>query len=148
MATPRVGVEALLSRLDRVQRGAQGWRANCPNQHRTHGTLSIAQADSGAILLHCFGGCAVSDVLGALGLSMGDIQPARLRDESHEGRRAARERFRLGSLTAVAGVLEREGNIVLLAACDLLRGDVLDADDVARVIEAANRIGAARRALA
>lgn len=148
MATPRVGVEALLSRLDRVQRGGQGWRCDCPCGHRTHGTLSIAQADSGAILLHCFSGCSTADVLGAIGLTMADIQPQRLRDPSPEARRAARERFRLASVHGAAGVLEREASIVLLVACDILRGDVLDGPDVARLIEAADRIGAARRALA
>lgn len=146
-ASPRVGIDALLAKLDRVQHGANGWRADCPNGHRSHGTLSLAQADDGRLLLHCFAGCATADVLGALGLTLGDVMPARLRDESPEGRRAARERFRLASVTAAAGVLERESSIVLLAACDLLRGDDLDDADVARVIEAGDRIGAARRAL-
>ena len=149
IASPRVAIDALLHRLERVQRSGQGWRADCPNGHKTHGTLSLAQGDDGGILLHCFSGCATSDVLGALGLTMADIQPERLRDGSPIGRRtAARERFRLASVTAAAGVIEREANIVLIAACDMLRGDVLDPADVARLIDAADRIGAARWTLA
>ena len=147
LTPPRIGIDGLLSRLERVQKGGSGWRADCPNGHKTHGTLSIAQGDNGAILVHCFSGCATSDVLGALGLAMSDIQAERLRDESPEARRAARERFRLASATAAAAVIEREARIVHLGACDLLRGDVLDGADVARLIEAADNIGAARRAL-
>ena len=145
---PRVGIEALLSRLDRVHRSGQGWRADCPNGHKTHGTLSLAQGDDGRLLLHCFAGCSTADVLGALGLTLGDVMPERLRDESPEGRRTARERFRLASMTAAAGVIEREARIVHLAGCDLLRGEVLDAADVQRLGEAVERIEAAREVLA
>ena len=147
VAAPRVGIDVLLSRLGRVRKTGGGWRADCPNEHRTPSTLSIAQADSGAILVHCFVGCDVADILGALGLSMADIQPQRLRDPSPEARRAARQQFKFTSLLAAAAVIEREASIVLLAACDILRGDGLDGPDVARLIEAADRIGAARRAL-
>ena len=147
-AAAPVGIDALLSRLERVQKGGSGWRADCPNQHRTRGSLSVAIGDNGAILLHCFSGCATSAVLGAVGLAMADVQPERLCDDSPAGRRAARERFRVAAVTAAAGVIEREGNILALAACDALRGEELSAEDVGRLIEAADRIGAARRALA
>jgi hypothetical protein len=148
MASSRVGIDALLHRLERVQRSGQGWRADCPNGHKTHGTLSLAQGDDGRLLLHCFAGCSTADVLGALGLTLGDVMPERLRDESPEGRRTARERFRLASMTAAAGVIERETRIVHLAGCDLLRGEVLDAADVQRLGEAVERIEAAREVLA
>ena len=143
-----IGIDALLHRLERVQRSGQGWRADCPNGHRVRGTLSVAQGDDGRVLLHCFAGCNTADVLGALGLTLGDVMPERIRDESPEGRRAARERFRLASVTAAVGVIERETRIVHLAGCDLLRGEVLDAADVQRLGEAVERIGAAREVLA
>ena len=148
MTTLRVGIDALLHRLDRVQRSGQGWRADCPNGHKTHGTLSLAQGEDGRVLLHCFAGCSTADVLGALGLTLGDVMPERLRDDSPEARRTARERFRLASVTAAAGVIEREGRVVLIAGCDLLQGKVLAADDVQRLTEAVERIGAAREVLA
>ena len=147
IAPPRVGIDALLAQLEHVQQTRSGWRADCPNDHRTHGTLSIAQADSGAILVHCFAGCAVAAVLATLGLSLGDIQPARLRDESPEARRAARAQFRLASASAAAGFVAREASIVLTAAADLLRGDALGPEDYGRLIEAVERIHAAQEAL-
>ena len=124
---PSIGIDALLHRLERVQRSGQGWRADCPKGHKTHGTLSLAQGDDGRLLLHCFAGCSAADVLGTLGLSLADIQPARLRDDSPEGRRTARERFRLASVAAAVGVLEREAELLLIAMGDILRGEPLGA---------------------
>jgi hypothetical protein len=127
LVSPRIGIDALLPRLDRVQHGTHGWRADCPNGHKTRGTLSVAQGDDGRLLLHCFAGCCASDVLAALGLSMADIQPQRLRDPSPEGRRAAREGFKLASVAAAAAVLEREAELLLIAIGDILRGEPLGA---------------------
>ncbi len=145
---PRVGLDGLLGRLDRVQRSGQGWRADCPSGHRTRSTLSIAQGDGGGVLLHCFAGCSTGDVLAALGLTLHDVMPERLADPTQAERRAARDRFRLASVQAAAGVLAAEAYLVELAAFDLLAGRVLDPADTLRVRHAAERIAAAREALA
>lgn len=138
----------LLSRLERVQRTGTGWRADCPNGHKTHGTLSVAQGDDGRVLLHCFAGCSSADVLGAAGLTLADVMPERLRDPSPEGRRAAREAFKRSAWSAALGVIEREARVVLIAAHDLLRGSPLTADDTARLDVAVERIEDARTVLA
>ena len=143
----RPGIDGLLARLYRVQKTGNGWRADCPNGHKSRGSLSVTQADDGRVLLHCFSGCATSDVLGALGLSMADVMPERLRDESPQGRRAARERFKLASVQAATGVLARESEIVLIAATDTMRGMPLSAADFERVMVAVDRIRAAREAM-
>ncbi len=147
-APPRIGIDALVGRLQRVQKTGNGWRADCPSGHKTHGTLSIAQGDDGRALLHCFAGCAVADVLGALGLSMADVMPERLRDDSPDARRAARERFRLASVSAAAGVLALEVELVLIAAADTAQGIPLTDADLARLAEGVERITAAREVLA
>lgn len=145
--TQRIGVDALLSRLDRVQPGAHGWRADCPTGHKARGTLSIAQGDDGRVLLHCFAGCSTADVLGALGLTLADLMPVRLRDESPEARRAARERFKLASVAAAAGVIAREADLVLIAAGDAAQGIPLTDADFARLAEGVERLHAAREVL-
>lgn len=147
-ASARIGIDALLHRLERVQRSSQGWRADCPNSHKSRGSLSVSQGDDGRILMHCFAGCSASDVLGALGLALADVMPERPRDESPEARRTARERFRLASVTAAAGVLEREARVLLIAHHDLQRGKALPPDDARRLCEAGERIEAAREVLA
>ncbi|MHB1873025.1 MAG: DNA primase [Steroidobacteraceae bacterium] len=143
-----MGLDALLSRLDRVQRNAHGWRADCPNGHKARGALSVTQGDDGRVLLHCFAGCAVADVLGALGLTLADVMPERLRDESPEARRQARERFRLASVSAAAGVIAREADLVLIAAADTAQGIPLAEADLGRLAEGVERLHAAREVLA
>jgi hypothetical protein len=51
------------------------WRARCP-AHKSQGlTLSIAQADSGGVLIRCFAGCEVSDIAAALNLELFNLAP-------------------------------------------------------------------------
>lgn len=147
MTSPRLGVDALLGHLERVHRSGRGWRADCPNNHKTRGSLSVSQGDDGRILLHCFVGCGASDVLGALGLSMTDVMPERLRDPSPEARRAARASFRLASVTAAAGVLSFEAQIVADCACQIVAGCRLSEADHLRTILAVERIGDIRAVL-
>ena len=142
-----LGIETLLSRLERVHRSGKGWRCDCPNSHRARGSLSVLQGDDGRVLLHCFAGCDVADILDTLGLSMADIMPARLRDASPEGRRKAREHFKLASVNAALSVVARESCIVAIVAAEVLAGCELNADDHARVALALQRIEDARAAL-
>ena len=66
----------LLSRLDKVRsRGGGRYEACCPAHNDSSPSLSIYIKDDGRILLHCWAGCAVDDVVGAIGLAMGDLFP-------------------------------------------------------------------------
>jgi hypothetical protein len=143
----RPGIDGLLARLERVQKTGNGWRANCPNGHKSRGSLSITQADDGRVLLHCFAGCATADVLGALGLSVSDLMPERLAHPTPKQRDEARERFRRNGIWATAGVIEREAGVVVVAAGDVLQGRALDDADMARLIDAGQRIVQARATL-
>lgn len=81
-----MSVEALLARLDRVRRVGHGkWVARCPAHADRGPSLSIAEAGDGRILLHDFGGCSASEVLGTLGLEFSDLFPER--DPDDVGRR-------------------------------------------------------------
>jgi hypothetical protein len=89
---------ALLSRLDRVrQTGPDRWVANCPShESSSKSSLAIRELPDGRVLVRDFGGCAVEDVLGAVGLSFGDLFPAQV-DTAREagGDRRYRSRERL-----------------------------------------------------
>lgn len=138
----------LLSRLEGVRRSGDGWRANCPNGHaRTRGTLSIAEADDGCILLSCFACHDTPAILAALGLELADLFPERIKDMTPEGRRAAREAFKRASWAAALHVLAREAFVVLLAARDVLACKALPAGDVDRLAAAVDRIEQAREVL-
>lgn len=65
--------EQLLSRLNNVKCNGGGWTADCPCHDSKSGkSLHVKEAD-GKLLLKCWGGCKTEDVVGALGLSMGDL---------------------------------------------------------------------------
>ena len=67
-------VERILSVLDKVRnRGDSSWMACCPAHDDKNPSLSIKETPDGDVLLHCFAGCGVDDVLAALGLEMSDL---------------------------------------------------------------------------
>jgi len=66
----------LLSKLDGVRESRPGqWRARCPAHDSKSLSLSIAEADTGSVLLHCFAGCGAADVLASVGLQLSDLYP-------------------------------------------------------------------------
>jgi hypothetical protein len=98
--------------------------------------LSIRELDDKRILLHCFGGCSVHDVLAAVGLEMDALFPERSIGDKKPERRpfAAIDALRC---------LAFEGLVVFLAAKDIRAGKALSDDDIERLGLAVSRIGAA-----
>jgi hypothetical protein len=71
-----MSADTLLSRLDRVRKTGTGrWVACCPAHGDKAPSLSIRELPDGRVLLHCFAGCPTESVLGAAGLSFGDLMP-------------------------------------------------------------------------
>lgn len=70
-------VDRILSRLgDSVQRsGDTGnqWVALCPAHDDARHSLAVGRGKDGRALLKCYAGCSVEEVLGKLGLSLGDM---------------------------------------------------------------------------
>lgn len=138
----------MLSRLDRVRKAGAGWSARCPAHEDRSASLSISTGTDGRLLVHCFAGCPIGDVLGAIGLTISDLFVRRLRDASPEARREARRLAMQADWSAALGVLEREAGVVLIAGCDLANGRSLEPRDHERLVLAIERIRAARRVLA
>jgi hypothetical protein len=138
-----VSVDVLLSRLDGVRKTAHGWIARCPAHEDRNASLSIADTDDGRVLLHDFAGCSAADIVAAVGLTLADLFPERLRDDSPEGRRVARVAARESNWRAALGVLARESTVVLCAASAMAH-DTLTADDAERLALAVERIHDAR----
>lgn len=78
-------LEMLLSRLDGVRQvKSNGWMSRCPAHNGDGQSLAITDKDNGYILIHCFAHeCEVSDILAAVGMSVGDLFPERLPDRSY-----------------------------------------------------------------
>lgn len=138
----------LLSRLESVRPHGRGHRADCPLGHRSRGTLSVGEAENGAVLVKCWAGCETSEVLGALGLTLADLFPERIAPTTPEQRRQARIHASESRWRAALAVLELEAVVILLAAQQVARGENLIPDDLARLATAAERVADARLALA
>ena len=66
----------VLSRLEHVRRKpGGGYMATCPSHHDDKASLSIDQNPEGAVLLKCFAGCSLDDMLGRLGVPKSDLFP-------------------------------------------------------------------------
>jgi len=131
--------EKLLPRLDGVQGGGGKWRARCPAHNSRGLSLSIADRD-GRALVHCFAGCEVDAVLGALGLGLSDLYDRPLDDDLRSSPAEWHLRDALAALVV-------EARIILIAASDIASGRVLSDVDVDRVARAAGRIASAHRRL-
>lgn len=69
-------IDKLLNRLESCRQvSGNSWKAKCPAHSDNTPSLSIKQADSGKILIHCFAGCGAIDVLNAINLKWSDLFP-------------------------------------------------------------------------
>lgn len=131
-------IEAFLSRLDKVKGRNGSWTACCPAHADRSPSLSIRETGDGRILLHCFGGCSVESVLGAVGMDMTDLFPDRPTSAPPE-----RTRFYASDLLRVIAF---ESTVVMVAAYDLAKGKKLSEPDLRRLEVAHQRINAAMEA--
>lgn len=67
-------LEGLLARLEGAIETRPGrWRARCPGHNSRSRSLSIAEGDDRAVLIHCFAGCEPSAVVNTIGLELSDL---------------------------------------------------------------------------
>lgn len=114
-------VDRLLGRLANVKRtGAGRWSACCPaHASRSQSSLSIREIDDGRVLLHCFAGCPVDDVVRAVGLDLTDLYPPRTDED-----RRPRERRPFLASDAIRA-LRRELHVAWLVLSDVAAGKPL-----------------------
>ena len=73
---PSGHVEQVVALLENVSSACNGWTGSCPAHDDRNPSLSVAEGDDGRVLLHCFAGCEVEEIVAALGLTMSDLFPA------------------------------------------------------------------------
>jgi hypothetical protein len=131
-------VDVLLSRLDRVKRTGSGtWSTRCPAHDDRGPSLAVRELDDGRILVHCFAGCDVHNVLAAVDLDISDLFPQRSIAHSVKPERRP---FPAADVLRAVGF---EVLVVAAAAAALLAGEPLTAVDRERLILAVSRIQAA-----
>jgi hypothetical protein len=133
-----MSISKLLDRLERVKQTVAGrWLARCPAHQDKSPSLSIRELDDGRILLHCFGGCEVGDVLTAVGLTLADLFPQRLPQHAYA---ASHTGIPAGYLLQI---ISGETSVVAIIAADLMAKKTITETDWQRLALAASRIGKA-----
>lgn len=134
-----MSADSLLSLLDGVKRTGQSkWLAKCPSHEDRTASLSIRELDDGRILIHCFAGCSVHEVVGSVGLRIDDLFPPR-----EDGKHVTKGERRPFPAADVLRAIAFESTLVLIAAADLLAGQPFNDTDRARLALAVSRIQAA-----
>jgi hypothetical protein len=131
-------VGALLSRLEKVKpSGKQRWQARCPAHADKGPSLSIRETDDGRVLVHCFAGCSVHEIVQAVGIELSDLFPPR--DDGQHYRPERRPFPATDALRAIGF----EALVVCAAAAALATGEPLSAVDRERLLQAGERIQSA-----
>ncbi len=68
-------LEGVLSHLHGVRKSFRGWVSRCPAHDDREPSLSIGLGDQGQILLTCFAGCSLEQIVAAMGITVADLFP-------------------------------------------------------------------------
>jgi hypothetical protein len=124
-------IEILINQLGQVKRTGKGrFIACCPAHGDKHPSLAIRETDNGVILLHCFAGCDVGSVVGALGMKVSDLYP---KNEA-SNRKTEKRTFNASDLLILASW---ESLLASIIACDISKGKLNDKN---RLLVAAGRL--------
>ncbi len=111
--------DEVIGRLEGFRRtGSNRGVARCPAHKDRRPSLSVREFNTGAVGLHCFAGCDVEAIVGALGLRMEDLFPPRAEDPA----RVVRGDPRPYSVRDLIEALHRELLVVWIVLGDLAEG--------------------------
>jgi len=134
-----MSADNLLQHLQKIKRIGDGrWLTCCPAHDDKSPSLSIRELDDGRVLVHCFAGCSVHEIVGAIGMDITDLFPPR--EDGKHFSKGERQPF---PATDILRAIAFESTLVLIAAADLLAGNPFNETDRARLALACSRIQAA-----
>jgi len=127
-------INKILERLQKVnQTNPNQWIACCPAHADRSPRLALKQCDNGKILIKCWAGCGIDDIVVAIGLQLTDLFPPK---EGDYGRQQ-REYF---SAETVLKSLHKESIVMRFLASEIRQGVKLKEDDIRRAELAEDRI--------
>ena len=129
--------EKFVQRLAKVKGRNGSWTAQCPAHEDKSPSLSVRETEDGRVLVHCFGGCEVSMVLGAVGMDLSDLFPEREQRFDGQTSKQVKPAFYASDLLRIASF---ECLVVMIAAYDMRRGKQLSESDMNRLQVAQQRI--------
>lgn len=133
---------ALLSACKKVrQTGAANWIATCPAHDDRTPSMTVREMEDGRVLVHCFAGCSVEEILSAAGLSFDALFP----DKPLAGvdfKPPHRRPFPAGDVLAACA---QDCLHVAVFAANLANGEKITPEDYLAMLAAAGRVAEARR---
>lgn len=130
--------DVFLSRLTKVrQTGPENWVACCPAHDDKNPSMTIREKDDGRVLVHCFAGCEVEEILSAVGLTFDALFPEQ--PIFHRGK-PIRRPF---PASDVLECLANEATIAAIASARISRGEDMSEGERTRLRLANQRIQAA-----
>ena len=130
--------EAFISRLQKAKPLGPGrWIACCPAHEDRTPSMTVRELEDGRVLVHCFGGCSVENILGAVGMSFDALFPDRSPDDYDPALRCP------FPAADVLSALRDEIQVLAIIAGDMERKRTISATDMARLELARQRFEAA-----
>jgi hypothetical protein len=133
-------IDLVLARLDGFklrQHGRDRWRACCPAHNGSNpSALSVGVGAENQVLLRCWTGCEVEEIVYSLGLELSDLFPPK--PQHHTSGPPARRRL----LTAgqALDLLEAEMTLTVVCAADMAAGRPIDESTRQRLLHSAARV--------
>jgi hypothetical protein len=125
-------IENILSRLEKVKGRNGAYTACCPAHGDKSPSLAIRELDDGRILMKCFANCSIQEIMGAIGMDIGDLFPNVNKDLPPVKRKYY--------ATDLLRVIEFEAWVVSVAAYTMSQGLTLSEEDRTRMKVAQTRI--------
>lgn len=114
------------------------WRACCPaHGGKNPSALSITVGDNDAVLLRCWHGCTVEQVVSALGLDLRDLFPPKPEKPGDGGKPS---KLKLPAAQALQ-VLNREALTIYIVGLDMRKEKSISETDFDRLAVAVRRVG-------
>ena len=133
-----MGIDKVLARLEGVKKNGHGrYLARCPAHKDRSPSLSVKETDTGLILVHCFAGCSVDDVIGAIGLDQSDLFPPRPETHAVKGER------QFDAYQALRALAD-DAVLILVAARMVIKGERLIPSDMDRLSRSVANFQAAK----
>jgi hypothetical protein len=132
-------IDIVLARLDKPRpNGERRWRTCCPAHGGTNpSALSIGVGADDQVLLRCWHGCDVEQIVHALGLEVSDLFPPRRDPGAGSG---AVKRRRLVTAGQALELINNEMLLTVVCASSLARGEPLDDASRDRLLQGAARV--------
>lgn len=123
-----------LAKLSKSRKtGPANWIACCPAHADKNPSMTIRELDDGRVLVHCFAGCSVDDILAAVGLTFEALFPDHRAVETPAWRRPF-------PAADVLEAIKEELGVIAIITGDIEEKRAVSESDMARLRLARKRV--------